>query len=83
MSRLMVQISVMRNNEDNQLVAFTTWVPVDKRLKVGSIIEFKDPLLKQHKWTITHIYDKELEMDSIDYHGWDNNNYDKHKGLNI
>lgn len=78
MSQLMGQINVMRILDDNSIAAFTTWVPVDKRLKIGSVVTFKD---LDHKWTITHMYDRQMEMDQIDYHGWDNNNYDKHEGL--
>jgi hypothetical protein len=75
MSKLMQQISVMRRS-GKDLVAFQTWIPLTKGLKVGSIITFKD---LEHDWTVTHIYDTQIEMEEVTSNrGWDNNNYDKH-----
>lgn len=75
---MMQQISVMRNADDNKLVAFQTWIPVDKRIKVGTVLTFKD---LEHDWTVTQVYDNQLEMDEVTSNrNWDNNNYDKHTG---
>jgi hypothetical protein len=83
MSKLMQQITVTRIAE-NGVVAFNTWVEKDPQLKVGKIVVFKDPALKEHEWTIHHIYDLEVEFDTIaKQRDFDNNNYDKHKGLGL
>ncbi len=77
----MQQITVTRIVDDG-VASFNTWVEKDDRLKVGKIVIFKDPGLKDHEWTIQHIYDKEIEFDTIaKQRNFDNNNYDKHTGL--
>lgn len=79
----MQQITVSRV-VDNGIASFNTWVEKDNRLKVGKVIVFKDPDLKDYEWTIQHIYDQEIEFDTIDkQRDFDNNNYDKHEGLKL
>lgn len=55
----------------------TTWVDADPRVRVGANISIKG---MDGRWDITHIYATQ-DAKSIDKRGWDNNNYDKHVGL--
>jgi len=59
-----------------------TWIPTDKRLDIGTIITLKGD---QAEWEITAIYDNNVqELDEVvSNRGFDNNNYDHHRGLGI
>lgn len=78
----MQQITVARTTPEG-IHAFTTWVEKDDRLKVGRIIMFKDHM-KDTEFTITQVYDRLIEFDTIArQRDFDNNNYDKHEGLKL
>lgn len=60
----------------------TTWLESRPDVKLGTIIELKE-VPKKH-WEVIAIYDNEIESTDLDFHRkWDNNNYDKHQGLNL
>lgn len=61
----------------------TTWVDDSPKLKEGAIISLKDykPTVK---WKVKKMYSIKVDSHSFDFHRkWDNNNYDKHKGLSL
>jgi hypothetical protein len=62
----------------------TTWVDALPGLKTGSVITLKD-FKETIKWRIKKIYTAVYkESTDFDFHRtWDNNNYDKHKGLGV
>lgn len=70
--------------QDEKIIGYhilTTWVDKHPKLKLNSEIELKG---KEGVWIVAHLYDSEHDYDEFDFHRkWDNNNYDKHKGLNV
>lgn len=78
---LMTQIRLKRPEAEDsiRIVNLITWVESDKRLKKGVKVTLKGD---DRVWTIDEVYG-EAELSQIDHRGWDNNNYDKHKGLGI
>lgn len=77
----MTQLDLTRSLGENVrgIGVMTTWVESDKRLKPGVEITLKG---EDHRWRIAKVY-AEQELSQIDAKGWDNNNYDKHTGLNV
>lgn len=75
-----VQVHLANTLGDERL---TTWVDWRPDLKEGGTIRLKD-FMPDTYWTITKLYDKTHDARDFDFHRkWDNNNYDKHKGLGV
>lgn len=68
--QLVTQVS-LRNGDK----LMTTWVDADSRLKPGVKLELKKV---EGLWEIEKVF---TTQEYKDFHGWDNNNYDKHTGL--
>lgn len=61
----------------------TTWLDKRPDLQPGAHITLKDFKPKQ-LWRVEEVYITELDSKDLDFHRkWDNNNYDRHKGLRI
>lgn len=60
----------------------TTWLPVDSRLKRGTNVKLKD---EEGWWIVTLIHDSNIQdlKEVTANRAWDNNNYDRHKGLGL
>jgi hypothetical protein len=79
-----VQVKLKSVNE-----TLITWVDKRPDLKVGAIVTLKDWADPQYPdsvkhWEVIEIWANEHEAADFDFHRkWDNNNYDKHKGLGL
>jgi hypothetical protein len=63
--------------------SLTTWIDTRPGLKEGVIISLKD-FKPEQKWIINKIFDSEHEASDFEFHRkWDNNDYSKHKGLDL
>jgi hypothetical protein len=61
----------------------TTFLDDRPDLKVGSIISLKD-YKPEIKWIVEFLSEHLHDASDFEFHRkWDNNNYDKHKGLGI
>lgn len=73
-----IQVDLISNQE-----CLTCWVDSRPDLKRGIWITLKDFKPKQ-RWYVQEVYNSEHNASEFDFHRkWDNNNYDKHKGLAI
>lgn len=74
-----VQVQLKSFNE-----TLTTWVDVRPGLKPGAIITLKDWEDPKKHWEVVAVYGNEHDASDFEFHRkWDNNNYDKHKGLGL
>lgn len=75
-----VQCHLKNLNGNETLV---TWLDVHPQLKPGVIVSLRD-FKPEERWQVAEIYGGEHDAIDFDFHRkWDNNNYDKHKGLGI
>lgn len=73
--------AVLRKVNGNETL--TTWLDKRDGLKMGAVISLKD-YEPNVLWQVQHLYTDEHEKSDFDFHrAWDNNNYDKHKGLDV
>ena len=76
-----IQQAYLRS-EHNEVM--TTWLDVQPKLKLGAFITLKDFNDPETKWEVIFLFDDVREATDFDFHRkWDNNNYDKHEGLNV
>jgi len=63
----------------------TTWLEAVPKLKEGVEITLKDYADPNLRWKVKKVYDGPAHYtNDFDFHRtWDNNNYDKHKGLSL
>lgn len=74
-------VQVMLRNHDHELL--TTWVDKRPDLKEGAVLTLRD-FKPDMEWQVTAVFDQEHDSKDFDFHRkWDNNNYDKHKGLGV
>lgn len=73
-----IQVELRSNQE-----ILTTWVESRPDLKRGVWITLKD-FKPNREWYVQTIFNGEHEAVDFEFHRkWDNNNYDKHKGLDL
>lgn len=78
MSRLLRQVKLVTIGGRQM----TTWVDDRPDLRRGSVIELDK--MKGTKWLIEELYSTKIAEELLDMNrNWDNNNYDKHKGLKV
>lgn len=71
----------LRSHTGNETL--TTWVDYRPELKVGTYITLKE-FKPETLWCVMDVYGKVHDAADFDFHRkWDNNNYDKHKGLGV
>lgn len=71
----------LKNLNGNETM--TTWVDQRAELKPGVLISLKD-FKPTEPWSVAEVFGGEHEASDFDFHRkWDNNNYDKHKGLGV
>ncbi len=76
----MTQVTLKHQIDGNHSRSMTTWLEQDKRIKQNVKLTLKDD--PDTLWTVTEVFGTQ-ELNEIDHHGWDNNNYDKHEGLKL
>lgn len=75
-------VQVKLENMAQEGETLTTWVDVRDGLAEGSIISLKE--YPGREWVVSEYYGQEHEAKDFDFHRkWDNNNYDRHKGLGV
>lgn len=78
-----VQVELRHETEKGETYTMTTWLDKRPDLVEGVVIDIKD-VGSIYGWHVTRIYPQEHEAQDFDFHRkWDNNNYDKHKGLGV
>jgi hypothetical protein len=76
----MQQVQLKYQDGDN-VSQLTTWIELDKDIKVGSQVKLKDDA---RWWDVTEVYSTILPMTEVESNrNWDNNNYDKHDGTSL
>src|SRR5436305_12591594 len=76
-----IKHAVLKNLNGNE--SLTTWLDVRPGLKAGAIVTLKD-FRPEERWVVEQLFEQEHDATDFDFHrGWDNNNYDQHKGLGV
>lgn len=76
MAKMMVQVDL---RSDGRMMI--TWIEKDPRIVRGARISLKDV---DGQWEVKTVYPPELPLSRLDsQRNFDNNNYDKHKGLGL
>lgn len=66
----------------NGPLCMTTWLDKHPKLKEGAYVTLR--FAGDTKWRVAKIYPQVHSAQDFDVHRkWDNNNYDKHKGLGL
>ena len=77
-----VQVDLRHEYTNGEALTMTTWLDMRPDLKVGVSVSLKD--ISPAEWRVVKLYDAVHEAADFDFHRkWDNNNYDKHKGLKV
>lgn len=76
------QAILIGKSQAGEMLTLTTWLDVRPDLQKGVRLTLKE--YPDIEWTVFELYDHEHEAADFDFHRkWDNNNYDKHRGLKV